>query len=267
MNSNTHYTLLASVSLCRRELVRFYRQKSRMIGVIASPLIFWFLIGSGLANSFRHPGDQSGMNYLEYFFPGTIALIILFTSIFSTISIIEDRQAGFLQSVIVSPVSRSAIVLGKILGGTVLSLLQAIILLAVTPFIGITMTPLSFLLVCAVLFVLSFGLTGLGFLIAWKMDSSQGFHAIMNLFLIPLWLLSGALFPAAGAAGWLETVMKFNPLSYGINALRGALYFTDSQHTGETSGLLTSCIVTIIFSGVTFILSTMLVHQSEHATK
>lgn len=261
------FTLLASLSLCRRELVRFYRQKSRMIGVIGSPLIFWFLIGSGLANSFRHPGDQSGMNYLEYFFPGTIALVILFTSIFSTISIIEDRQAGFLQSVIVSPVSRSGIVLGKVLGGTVLSLLQAIILLAITPFLGIELSLLSFALVCAVLFVLSFGLTGLGFLLAWKMDSSQGFHAIMNLFLIPLWLLSGALFPSSGAAGWLERAMQFNPLTYGINALRGALYFTDYRHSGETTSFLTSFMITIIFSMVTFILSILSVHSSDHATR
>lgn len=267
MNLTFSYTLLASYSLCRRELVRFYRQKSRMIGVIGSPLIFWFLIGSGLTNSFRHPGDQTGMNYLEYFFPGTITLIILFTSIFSTISIIEDRQAGFLQSVIVSPVSRSAIVLGKVSGGTVLSLIQAVILLVVTPFIGIALTPLSFLLVCLVLLILSFGLTGLGFLIAWKMDSSQGFHAIMNLFLIPLWLLSGALFPASGAAGWLETVMKFNPLSYGINALRGALYFTDPQHTGETSSFVVSLLITLVFSLFTFFVSTFFVIRTEHATR
>ncbi len=267
MNSTLSSILLASYSLCRRELVRFYRQKSRMIGVIGSPLIFWFLIGSGLTNSFRHPGDQTGMNYLEYFFPGTITLIILFTSIFSTISIIEDRQAGFMQSVIVSPVSRSAIVLGKVSGGTALSLIQAVILLVVTPFIGISLTPLSFVLVCAVLLILSFALTGLGFLIAWNMDSSQGFHAIMNLFLIPLWLLSGALFPASGAAGWLETVMKFNPLSYGINALRGALYFTDPLHAGETSSFALSFLITLIFALSTFVISTFMVRGTEHASR
>ncbi len=236
-----------------------------MIGVVGSPLIFWFLIGSGLGNSFRHPADQSGMNYLEYFFPGTITLIILFTSIFSTISIIEDRQAGFLQSVIVSPVARSGIVLGKIFGGTFLSLFQAILLLIITPFIGIELTAESFLLVCAILFVLSFGLTGLGFLIAWKMDSSQGFHAVMNLFLIPIWLLSGALFPASGAAGWLRHVMEWNPLSYGVNALRGALYYGANRPMPETSSLFTSLIVTVIFALATFIICTTLVNRSENA--
>ncbi|HEV8537380.1 MAG TPA: ABC transporter permease, partial [Bacteroidota bacterium] len=186
---------LASLTLCRRELVRFYRQRTRVVGVIGSPLVFWFLIGSGLGTSFHHPNAPPEMNYLEYFFPGTIVLIILFTAIFSTISIIEDRKEGFLQSVIVAPVSRASIALGKILGSTALAMIQAIILLALTPLIGISLDITSFLVVLVALLVVSFGLSGLGFLIAWRMDSTQAFHAIMNLFLIPLWLLSGALFP------------------------------------------------------------------------
>ncbi len=258
--------LRGSVALCRRELIRFYRQKSRVIGVIGSPLLFWFLIGSGLGNSFRHPGGGSGMSYLEYFFPGTITLIILFTSIFSTISIIEDRREGFLQSVIVSPMPRFGIVLGKVLGGTVLAVGQALLLLVVTPWIGIPMSVASFALVFAILFVLAFGLTALGFLIAWKMDSSQGFHAIMNLFLIPLWLLSGALFPPSGAAAWLSTVMAWNPLSYGIAALRGGLYFGDPAHAGESSALTLSFVVTALFSVIMFAVSTILVKRSDHAT-
>src|SRR5882672_11405154 len=202
-------------------MVRFYRQRSRIIGVIGSPLIFWFFIGSGLGGSFQHSGSGS---YLEYFFPGTMVLIILFTSIFSTISIIEDRREGFLQSVIVAPVARGSIALGKIAGGTILALSQALLMLLVAPFIGLSLTIASAFFVAFVLLVISFGLTGLGFVIAWRMDSTQGFHAIMNLFLIPLWLLSGALFPASGAAGWLGRIMRVNPLTYGVDALRHGLY-------------------------------------------
>jgi ABC-2 type transport system permease protein len=265
MNRLIH-TVRVSLSLCRRELVRFYRQKSRIAGVIGSPLVFWFLIGSGLNNSFRHPQDQSGMNYLEYFYPGTMTLVILFTSIFSTISIIEDRREGFLQSVVVSPASRSGIVLGKILGGTILALLQALLLLLMAPFIGITLTLQSVFLLTGILFVLAFGLTGLGFLIAWKMESSQGFHAIMNLFLIPLWILSGALFPSAGAAPWLARVMMFNPLTYGLSALRIGMYAgMPSVATGNGS-LILPLAVTIAFSLLTFILSTFLVKRSDHGT-
>lgn len=256
---------LAAFTLCRRELVRFYRQRSRMIGVIGSPLVFWFLIGSGLGSSFRHPNAPPEMNYLEYFFPGTMVLIVLFTAIFSTITIIEDRKEGFLQSVIVAPVSRTSIALGKILGGTILSLLQAIILLLLTPFIGISIDLIAFVIIFIVLFIISFGLTGLGFLIAWRMDSTAGFHAIMNLFLIPLWLLSGALFPASGAAGWLRVVMMANPLTYGVAAIRQALYLHGNIATMELSSLPVCIIVISLFALLMLILSSFTVNIQSKA--
>lgn len=262
MNNPTFsYFALSSYSLCRRELVRFIRQRSRMIGVIGSPLIFWFLIGSGLGGSFRHPNAPPEMNYLEYFFPGTVVLIILFTSIFSTISIIEDRREGFLQSVVVAPVSRASIVMGKIMGGTTLALMQATLLLLLTPFIGISLSFVSLVTVFFILFVIAFGLTGLGFMIAWRMDSTQGFHAIMNLFLIPLWLLSGALFPASGAAGWLDTVMMCNPLSYGVAALRQGLYMQGHTGTSDLTPLSVNLAITVGFAIMTFILSSLIVNK------
>ena len=244
-------------------MVRFYRQRSRIIGVVGSPLLFWFFIGSGLGSSFRHPSSEGGMNYLEYFFPGTLVLIVLFTSIFSTISIIEDRQAGFLQAVIVSPVSRTGIALGKILGGTALSLLQAVILLLIMPFLGIPVSILSVLLTIAILALISFGLTGLGFLFAWRMDSTQGFHAIMNLFLIPLWLLSGALFPSSGAAGWLGRIMTINPLSYGIDALRHALYISSTSSSPEPVNFLLALGITVAFAAATFAGSVLAITRSR----
>ena len=251
-NGSTNF-LLPALTLCRRELVRFIRQRSRMIGVIGSPLVFWFLIGSGLSGSFRHPSAPPEMNYLEYFFPGTIVLIILFTAIFSTISIIEDRKEGFLQSVIVAPISRGSIALGKILGGTVLALGQCLILLVIAPFIGISFSFISLLIILGTLFIIAFGLTALGFLIAWRMDSTAGFHAIMNLFLIPLWLLSGALFPASGAAGWLGIVMRFNPLTYGVAALRQAFYLSGSVATQELTSLPINLGIIIFFALVGYV--------------
>jgi ABC-2 type transport system permease protein len=232
-----------------------------MIGVIGSPLIFWFLIGSGLGGSFRHPSAPPEMNYLEYFFPGTVVLIILFTSIFSTISIIEDRREGFLQSVVVAPVSRASIVMGKIMGGTILALAQATLLLLLTPFIGISLSIVSILIIFFILFVIAFGLTGLGFMIAWRMDSTQGFHAIMNLFLIPLWLLSGALFPASGAAGWLDKIMMINPLSYGVAALRQGLYLQGHTGTADLTPISTNIALTIVFAISTFSLSFFIVNR------
>lgn len=214
--------LLPIVSLWRREIVRFYRQKSRVIGVIVSPLLFWLVIGSGFGSSFRSgPGEQ---HYLQYFFPGALLMIVLFTSIFTMMSVIEDRDRGFLSSVLVAPVSRTAIVMGKVLGGTTLSAVQGLIFLVFAPAVGVHFTLADFLIVVVSVFLMAFALTALGFTLAWRMESAQAFHAIVNLFLIPLWLLSGALFPAGGAPGWIRWVMRLNPLTYGLDALRTALF-------------------------------------------
>ena len=236
--------LLPTYSLWIRELIRFLRQRSRMIGVIGSPILFWFFIGSGLGSSFRMSSPNGNTSYLEYFFPGTLLLIMLFTAIFSTISIIEDRKEGFLQSVMVAPISSIGIALGKILGGTTLAVMQAIIFLAFAPLIGFHFSIFGFFSLIVLLFMIAFGLTGLGFLIAWRMESSQGFHAIMNLFLIPLWLLSGSLFPMEGAPAWLRGAMAINPLTYSVSATRLMLYH---QARIEHSGFFFSLCVIFVF--------------------
>src|SRR6188472_652816 len=227
---------LPAFSLCHRELTRFLRQRHRIIGALATPIVFWLLIGGGMGRSFRGPGvSDAGGNYLQFFFPGTILMILLFTAIFSTISIIEDRREGFLQSVLVAPVPRMAIVLGKVLGGTVLAFGQALLFLLLAPTVGIH-PPLAGLALAALMMaILSFSLTALGFCIAWRMNSTQGFHAIMNLFLMPLWFLSGALFPAEGAMGGLKWVMRLNPLSYGLTGLREAIYWGHTTGTGANA--------------------------------
>src|SRR5579863_4598100 len=216
--------VLPAFTLWWREIVRFYRQRSRVVGVIASPLLFWLVIGSGFGTSFRAGNTPGQQHYLDYFYPGALIMIVLFTSIFAMMSLIEDRKEGFLLSVMVAPVPRSAIVLGKVLGGTTLAAIQGLIFLAFAPFVGVHLSFIDFLLVVFVVFLVSFALTSLGFAIAWPMDSTQAFHAIINLFLIPLWLLSGALFPLSGASGWLRLLMRLNPLTYGVEALRNLLY-------------------------------------------
>jgi ABC-2 type transport system permease protein len=204
-----------------RELVRFYRQRSRVAGVILSPLVFWLVLGAGFGNSIRTSSTQ---NYLEYFFPGALIMIVLFTSIFTMMSVIEDRREGFLSAVMVAPIHRSAIVLGKVLGGTSLAAFQGLVFLALAPVIGLRFGFGQFLLVLVIVFLVAFALTALGFAVAWSLDSAQAFHAIINLFLIPLWLLSGALFPVAGARGWIRTLMLMNPLTYGVESLRATLF-------------------------------------------
>jgi ABC-2 type transport system permease protein len=227
--------MLAAGSLCRRELVRFFRQPSRILGALGTPAVFWVLVGSGF-------------NYLGFLFPGTLVQILLFASIFSTISIIQDRQEGFLQGVLVAPVPRMAIVLGKVLGGTAIALLQGGVFLALAPVVGLAPSARAYLGAIGIMALVSFGLTALGVFFAWRFDSVQGFHSVMNLLLIPMWLLSGAVFPPDKAAGWMRTVMWANPLTYGVSAIRRAL-------TGEGPPLGLALGVTGAFSLAMFLLA------------
>jgi ABC-2 type transport system permease protein len=245
--------VLPAFTLWWREIVRFYRQRSRVVGVIASPLLFWLVIGAGFGTSFRAGNAPGQQHYLDYFYPGALIMIVLFTSIFAMMSLIEDRKEGFLLSVMVAPVPRSAIVLGKVLGGTTLSAIQGLIFLAFAPFVGVHMGIIDFLLVVFVVFLVSFALTSLGFAIAWPMDSTQAFHAIINLFLIPLWLLSGALFPLSGASGWLRLIMRLNPLTYGVEALRNLLYPESPTVLPLPASIAALALFTIVIFGLCFL--------------
>jgi ABC-2 type transport system permease protein len=248
---------LPAYTLWLREIVRFYRQPARVVGVIASPVVFWLVIGSGFGSSFRSGEVAGQQHYLDYFYPGALIMIVLFTSIFTMMSVIEDRKEGFLLSVLVAPVPRSAIVLGKVLGGTTLSAIQGLVFLAFAPLIGLRMSVGDLLLVILTVFLVSFALTALGFAIAWRMDSTQGFHAIINLFLIPLWLLSGALFPLSGASGWIRLLIRINPLTYGVEALRDLLF----PHSAPSFPLASSLATLILFAGAMFGLSFLMVNR------
>jgi ABC-2 type transport system permease protein len=181
-------------------------------------------------------------------------MIVLFTSIFTMMSVIEDRKEGFLLSVLVAPVSRSAIVLGKVLGGTTLAAIQGLIFLVFAPFVGIHLEPTTVLLSALIVFLVSFALTALGFAIAWPMDSTQAFHAIINLFLIPLWLLSGALFPLSSASPWLRVLMEINPLTYGVEALRDVLYPATPGEFSLMASLATLVLFSLFMFGVAFLM-------------
>lgn len=248
-------TILTIYTLWQRELIRFYRQPSRVVGALVSPLLFWILIGSGIGTSFQGNMVNRSMNYLEFFFPGTLMMILLFTAIFSTISIIEDRREGFLQAVLVAPVPRYSIVFGKILGGATLASLQASLFLIAVPFLGLHLNLGQYLEIILMLFISAITLTSLGFVIAWKMNSVQGFHAIMNLFLMPLWLLSGSLFPPEGASGWLRLIMKLNPLTYELTLLRRMMY-GENLITEHLPSAQLSLLVTFGFGAAIFFLAT-----------
>ena len=237
--------ILPAATLWQRELVRFWRQKSRVLGVVASPLVFWLLMGYG-------------SNDLARFYAGALVLTVMFSAIFSTISIIEDRREGFLLSMMVSPAPRTSMVLGKILGAATLAWIQGLIFLAFAPLAGVRVGVEQVLLAAAAIFLVSFTLTGLGFVIAWKMDSTSGFHAIMNLLLVPMWMVSGSLFPMATAQGVIRAIMWVNPLTYSISLLNGLLGLPNAS-----PGPLASAAVTAGFGMVLLIVSGLFASQKS----
>lgn len=256
---------LAWTSLWRREVVRFLRQRSRVIGALGTPLVFWIILGAGLGRSLSVPGVDS-MTYLEFSFPAALLTILMFTAIFSTFSIIEDRHAGFMQGVIVSPASRRAIALGKVSGGVTLAVGQAALFLALAPMAGIALNMPRILLALAAMTLVAFALTSFGAWLAWRMESTQGFHAVMNLLLMPMLVLSGGFFPAGGSAAWLRATMAANPLSYCVGLLRASLYAgSDAPHAAPPGGGAWSLGICAAFAAIMFHLFTRAVSRDSAA--
>jgi len=232
-------------ALCTRELVRFLRQGNRVFGALGQPIIFWLLFSEGLRSA--------DLDY-RHFFPGTLAMILLFTAIFATISVIEDRREGFLQSVLVAPIPRWSMVLGKVLGGTLLAMLQGVVFVVLGRItLGFLPGVVGWLSLLVLMFVVAFALTSLGFLIAWRMDSTQGFHAIMSALLLPMWLLSGSFFPGEG--GWLSLVQAINPLTYGVAGLRQLLQLQGEQALAYLPSLGLCWIISLAFAAAMFFLA------------
>jgi ABC-2 type transport system permease protein len=178
-----------------------------------------------------------------------MALVILFTAIFATISVVEDRREDFYR-VLVAP-RRGRVLCWDKRWGTTLALIQGGLLLLLAPVAGVVLSVGAVLAVIVVLFFLAFSLTNLGLIIAWRMQSTQGFHAIMNVILIPIWLLSGAFFPATGVPVWLVWIMRLNPLTYGMAALRRCLYLTQTTAAGHVPALAPALAVIVLFGVVT----------------
>ena len=241
--------------LAWRELVRFFRQRHRVVGALGQPLIFWILFGAGLSRSFRMGEAGDGPSFSEYYFPGTLMLTLLFTAIFATISIIEDRREGFLQGVLVAPVARWSIVAGKVGGGVAIALIHGVVYLAFGLTLHLNKNIGDWLQLAGLLVISAWAMTCLGFVIAWRLDSTQGFHAVMNLLLMPMWLLSGAFFPLPSLLGGeslgqvaLHWLMRLNPLTYCVAGVR-RLWGAAELPTGfYQPSLATAWIVAIVFA-------------------
>lgn len=201
----------------QRDIIRYFRERSQLYGSLARPVLWLFILGMGLRGSY---GQVQNVNYTQFIFPGIIAMTSIFTSIQSAISIIWDREFGFLKEILVAPVPRTSIVIGKGLAGMTLSLIQGCVILLLAPFVHVKLALLNIPVLIGVIMVLSFALTGIGIVIAARMTSFQGFGTIMNFIIMPMWFLSGAMFPPTGLPWWLRLLVRINPLTYGVDLIR-----------------------------------------------
>ncbi len=214
-----------------REMKRFWRDRPRRLGAFFQPLVYLFLLGTGMQAAFTVFGGGK-IDYVAFMYPGILAMTVLFTSVFSAISILWDRQFGFLKEVLVSPIPRTSVAIGKVVGGASTACLQGVILmlLAFVPgLLGFSLTTLwKVLLLMPVTILLSLSMTSMGVAIAARMKSFEAFPIIMNFILLPMFFLSGAMFPLQGLPGWMDVLTRINPLTYGVDLMRGiALSGTD----------------------------------------
>jgi ABC-2 type transport system permease protein len=216
-------TLRAIYIIWYRDILRFWRDRWRLVASLAQPLLFLIVFGSGLSSSLGGAsafGTEGGLSYIQFMFPGIIGMAILFTAIFGAMSIVWDREFGFLKEVLVAPIDRSAVAIGKALGGTTQAMIQGLILLILAPFVGVKLTVPVVLLMIPLAAVLAFGLSAFGVALASTMKSLQGFQVVMNFLMMPMFFLSGALFPLNNLPGWMTVLTRLDPASYGIDPLR-----------------------------------------------
>lgn len=239
--------MLTAAVLAKRELIKFWREKARVAGFAAAPLLFWFVV-------------SAGFNDFARFYGGSIALALMFSAVFSNMTLIDDRKEGFLAGVLVSPAPRSGIVLGKVLGAALLAWLQSLIFLFFLPVAGLKPGFFGVLGCLGVLALIAILFTLVGFLCAWKMPSTQAFHGVVNMLLMPMWMLSGSLFRYEEAHPGMQMAMRLNPMTYAISLLNQCLGIEAAFGVGLSLALLAGWTLAL------FALALAWVGRSDYAT-
>ncbi len=234
--------------ICNREFIKFFREKSRLLGTLARPVLWLFVVGSGMSALIR---PQADFSYIQFIFPGMIGMTILFSSIFSSISIVWDREFGFMKEMLIAPISRVSIVFGKAFSGTFISTAQALIILLLVPLLGIQVTLAQFFEVVAASLIVSFCITSLGILIAVRMVSFDGFNVIMNFLVMPMFFLSGAMYPVCSLPAVLKEMSYLNPLTYGVDLFKHALLRNSTPPFGAEFSLALDLVIIFAVSAVT----------------
>jgi ABC-2 type transport system permease protein len=229
--------LRAIYTIWLREAIAFSREKGRVVGMVGQPLLYLLILGKGITAGMRL-NVAGNVDYIQFLYPGVIAMSVLFTSVFSAISIIWDREFGFLKEVLVAPVPRWGVALGKSLGGATVALVQVAIMVLMAPIVGISLSPLLILKLLGLTFLLSLAVTSLGVAVASRMASMQSFQMIMNFLVMPLYFLSGAMFPLTSAPGWLKSLMVVDPLTYGVDAIRSVVFSNTTLGSGPAAAPL-----------------------------
>lgn len=241
----------AARALIDREFIRFTRQPSRIVASVGTPALVWLFLASGFADSFAPPTDDPTTSYAAFAIPGIATMVVLFSTIFASISLIQDRQAGLLQAVIVSPASPRAIATSKVFAGSCIATAQAALVLIAAFVFDPAAAPIPFAISLAACFITSIALISTGLALAWRVNSTAGFHGIMNLILLPMWLLSGAIFPVEGAAGWMRTLVTINPLHHANETI------ADPLHAGPVHWLVALAFAALSFTAARRIIRTI----------
>ncbi len=259
-----------------REVLRLRRDKARFFGAFAMPLLWLLIFGSGL----RGPMGSlaPGVDFIRFLYPGIISMTVLMPAFMAGLSVVYDREFGFLKEVLVAPISRSAVAAGKVLGGATVAMLQGLIVLFLSPFLGITLSPLLVLQILPLMLLLALAMAGLGTFIGSRMKSMEGFQVVMQLIVMPTIFLSGIFFPVNSLPAWLNALVKINPVTYGVDSIRQVMLsgvvpieVPDVVATaplrlslfGHTMSVLDDALVIAVFSVITVVLAMWALNVQE----
>jgi ABC-2 type transport system permease protein len=217
----------AIIALWQRDVIKFFRDRARLLGSFAMPFMFLVIFGSGISGAissmFNAPGMTTGLesfDYVSYMFPGIIAMTVFTTAIFSALSVVQDKEDGYMREILVSPVSRTQVAIGKILGGSTVASMQGLLMLVFVPFVGVELTVGILVRLIPAIFLVAFTLSSIGLLFASRLKSAEGFQAVVQVIVFPMLFLSGAFFPLNGMPEWMNVLVKVNPLTYGVDLFK-----------------------------------------------
>lgn len=224
------------IAIWQRDVIRFFRDKPRIIGSLAMPFMFLVLFGSGMSGAMRammgaagSAGPMAGFNFVQFMFPGIIAMTVFNTSVFSALSVVQDKEFGYMREILVSPVSRTSIALGKVLGGSTVAVLQGLLMLVFVPFIGVTVSAPMLLKLIPAMLLVAFAFSAIGLLFASTLKTSQGFQMVIQMLIFPMLFLSGTFFPLTGMPGWMNVLVKINPLTYAVDMFKKIVLQADKM--------------------------------------